>query len=123
MLPDPAVPFTGSCGDLANPHWLIGITASAGSSNLLITQWTFDFFDHAGALQDHEVRSGASFAQSFNQCGPGSNRILAQTDACTAFCVDLRGDTSGSAQITFSATDDAGRPLTFSTQRTQLRPR
>ncbi len=123
MLPDPAVPFTGSCGDLANPHWLIGITASAGSSNLLITQWTFDFFDHAGALQDHEVRSGASFAQSFNQCGPGSNRILAQTDACTAFCVDLRGDTSGSAQITFNATDDAGRPLTFSTQRTQLRPR
>jgi hypothetical protein len=96
------------------------VTVSAGSSSLRITQWAFDFFDHTGRLQDHEVLSGASFAQAFRQCGAGSDRVLAQTDACTAFCVDLRGDTTGSAQITFTATDDAGRPVVLSTPRTIL---
>ena len=67
--------------------------------------------------------SATTFGQAFNQCGAGSTRVLAQTDACSAFCVDLRGDTSGTTQITFSALDDAGRPVTFTTGRTTLAPR
>lgn len=122
LLPNPNTPYTGSCTGLSSPHWVVGVTVSAGVSNVRVTQWTFDFFDHTGALQDHEVLSGATFAQSFNQCGPGSDRVLAQTDACSAFCVDLRGDTTGTTQITFTATDDAGRPLTFSTPRATLLP-
>ncbi|HMB81819.1 MAG TPA: M4 family metallopeptidase [Vicinamibacterales bacterium] len=120
LLPDPASPSTLTCTGLANPHWVLGVTASAGTSNLRITQWAFDFFDHTGALQDHEALSSIAFAQSFSQCGPGSTTMLAQTDACTAFCVDLRGDTTGSTQITFNAVDDAGRLLVFSTPRTVL---
>ena len=123
LLPNPAAPSAVSCSGLANPHWVLGITVSAGASSLRLQQWTWDFFDHTGALQDHEVRSAATFAQTFSQCGPGSDRVLAQTDACSAFCVDLRGDTTGSTQMTFSATDDAGRPLIFSTPRTVLLPR
>jgi len=123
LLPNPASPATITCPGLASPHWVLGITVSAGSSSLRVTQGTFDFYDHTGAIQDHEVFSAANFAQFFNQCGPGSDRVLAQTDACTAFCVDLRGDTTGSSQVTFTATDDAGRPVTFSTPRTVLLPR
>lgn len=120
LLPDPASPFPGPCSGLASPHWVLGITVSAGSSNLRITQWTFDFYDHTGALQDHEVLSGTMFAQAFNQCGPGSDRVLAQTDACSAFCVDLRGDTTGTSQVTFTAIDEAGQSLAFSSPRATL---
>jgi Zn-dependent metalloprotease len=122
LLPNPASPATVMCPGLANPHWVLGITVSAGASNLRITQGTFDFYDHTGALQDHEVFSAANFAQFFTQCGPGSDRLLAQTDACTAFCVDLRGDTTGSSQVSFTETEDAGRPITFSSPRTILLP-
>jgi thermolysin len=123
LLPDPAAPTTVACSGLASPHWVLGVTVSAGASSLRLQQWVWDFFDHNGALQDHEVLSAATFAQSFNQCGPGSDRVLAQNDSCSAFCVDLRGDTTGTTQITFTAIDDAGRPLTFSTPRTALLPR
>jgi hypothetical protein len=123
LLPNPAIPDTTTCTGAATPHWLLGVTTSAGSSNLRITQWSFDFFDHAGALQDHEVFSGANFAQAFSQCGPGSSTMLAQSDACTTFCVDLRGDTTGTTQLTFSATDDGGQPIVFSTPRTTLLPK
>ncbi len=123
MLPNPAPPSTTSCTGVASPFWILGITVSAGSSSLQVTQWTWDFFDHTGALQDHEVLSPATFGQFFNQCGAAGSRVLAQTDACTAVCVDLRGDTSGSTEITFSAIDDAGRPLTFRTGRTSLAAR
>jgi bacillolysin len=123
LLPNPAPPSTAACGaGVGNPHWVIGITVSAGSSSLQISQWTFDVFDHAGAVREHNVFSGATFAQFFNQCGPGSARVLAQTDACSALCGDIGGDTSGAAQITVVATDDAGRPATFSA-RTTLAPR
>lgn len=120
LLPNPAPPSTAVCTGLANPHWVVGITASAGTSNLRIGQWTFDFFDHTGALQDREVLSAANFAQFFTSCGPGSPTMLAQSDACSTLCIDLSGDTSGATQITFTATDDAGRPVTFSTPRTTL---
>ena len=121
LLPNPAVPVTPLCSaGLKSPQWVIGVTASAGTSNLRITQWTFDFFDHTGALQTRQVLSASQFAQFFISCGVGSANVLAQTDACTAICIDLSGDTSGSTQITFAATDDAGRPVTFSTPRTIL---
>jgi neutral peptidase B len=121
ILPDPAIPSAAACGSSpASTQWLIGITASAGTSNLRISQWVFDFYDHTGAVQEHDVLSGAQFAQFFTSCGPGSPSMLAQTDACSAVCVNLSGDTSGSAQITFTATDEAGRPVVFNTARTPL---
>jgi thermolysin len=123
MLPDPASPDTSTCTGAATPHWVLGVTASAGSSNIRITQWTFDAYDHTGKNVDHEVLTPITFAGFFNQCGAASQSILAQTDACTALCLDLLGDTTGSAQISFNAVDDAGRPVVFSTARTVLLPK
>ena len=124
VLPSPASPSTASCGGgIANPHWVLGITVSAGSSSLQVSQWSFDLFDHAGRPADHEVFDGGAFAQFFSACGPGSNRVLAQSDACTAVCTDLAGDTTGTVQVSIVATDDAGRTVTFSTPRTVLAPR
>ena len=124
VLPNPAPPTSASCGGgVANPHWVLGITVSAGASSLQVSQWSFDLFDHAGVRQDHEVFNGAAFAQFFSQCGPGNARLLAQSDACTAVCTDLGGDTTGTAQVTIVATDEAGQTVTFSTPRTVLAPR
>jgi thermolysin len=120
LLPNPSSPSTAVCTGLANPHWVLGVTASAGPSNLRITQWALDFFDHTGALQDHEVLSPTVFAQFFNQCGIGSATVMAQTDACSAICLDLRGDTTGAAQVTFNALDASGQPVVFSSPRTSL---
>ena len=62
-----------------------------------------------------------SFAARFHSCGPGSTTVLAQTDSCAALCWRLSpGVTTGSSQINFTALDDAGRTLTFSTPRVTL---
>jgi bacillolysin len=123
LSPNPASPTTTTCTGSATPHWLLGATVSAGNGSIRLDGWSFDFFDHRGALQEHEVLSAANFAQAFTQCGAGSASLMAQTDACTTFCVDLRGDTTGAAQITFTATDDAGRAIEFRTPRTTLLPK
>lgn len=121
MLPNPASTSTPACSTgVRPPTWLVGVTVSAGSSTLRMTGWTFDFYDHAGALQEHDVLSATNFAQFFASCGPGSATVLAQSDACSAICVGLGGDTSGSTQITFSATDPSGAPVTFTTGRVTL---
>ena len=120
MLPNPASPSTAVCTGVASPHWVVGVTVSAGTNNIQIGQWTWSHYDHTGALQRRSVLSGAQFGQFFSQCGPGSDRVLAQTDACTAVCFDLLGDTSGGTEMAFSGTDDAGRAVTFSTPRVVL---
>jgi bacillolysin len=109
-----------TCG--ASPSWFLYTTVSGGSGNLRITGWSSDDFDAAGTTIDHSVYSAASFSGSFNACGPGSTTVLAQTDACSALCWYLKpGVTVGSTQLTFTATDEAGRIVTFSTPRVTLR--
>ena len=120
LLPNPASPDASTCTGAATPHWVLGITASAGSSNLRITQWTFDVFDRTGKNVDHEILAPSTFASFFTSCGAASTTIVAQTDACAAICVDLLGETTGTAQVMFNAVDDAGRPVVFSTPRTTL---
>jgi thermolysin len=120
-LPNPAstTPI-GICS--SNPAWILGITVSAGSSNLRITGWSSDDFNAAGASLDHTAYSVPSFGTGFTSCGPGSTTILAQTDACASFCWILNpGVTTGTTQINFTALDDAGRTITFSTPRVTLR--
>jgi len=128
LLPDPAQPYTGVCNGMATPHWLLYVTVSAGSSNLRVTQWKWDDhssaeYGNSAALRLTGTNSGAQFAAAFTGCGPGSDRLVAQSDACALFCADLLGDASGSTQITFTAVDDAGRTLTFATPRVTLLPR
>ncbi len=121
ILPNPASASSPACSaNLTPPTWAIGITVSAGNSNLRITGWTFNFYDHAGRLQESDALTATTFGQFFTACGVGSATLLAQTDACSAVCVGLSGDTSGSTQITFTATDAAGRPVTFTTNRATL---
>jgi bacillolysin len=121
LLPNPATGTASLCGGVG-PSWMLGITVSAGSSNLRITQWQTENFNDAGASLDRELLSPSTFIPFFNQCGPGSATILAQTDACAAVCTSNGGLVSGSAQITFTAVDDAGRVVTFATPRVRLAP-
>jgi hypothetical protein len=102
------------------PNWLLGLTASAGSTNLRITQWTLALFDANGAALSNTPNTGASFASSFLSCGPGSDRIVANADACATLCVGLSGRTSGSVEFSFSSLDDAGRTQTATSGRVPL---
>jgi len=122
LLPNPATGTTVACGGI-RPSWILGITVSAGSSSLRITQWQTENFDDAGALLNRSVLSPSTFTTFFNACGPPSATILAQTDACSNVCTSNgNGLSSGSTQITFTALDDAGRIVTFATPRVILRP-
>jgi hypothetical protein len=121
MLPNPATSTATPCGGV-QPSWNLGVTVSAGSSNLRFTQWVWDMFNHNGVLEEHDTFSPLNFSQAFRSCGPGGTTLLAQTDACAAVCVSfLSGESRGSTQITFTAVDDAGRTVTFATPRVTLR--
>lgn len=100
--------------------WLFALTVSAGNSGITVNQATFDYYDGNGTFENSDALTAATFSTAFNQCGPGSNRILAQRDACAVLCVNVAPATSGSIQATFQATDDANRSVTFSTSRVVL---
>jgi Zn-dependent metalloprotease len=122
LLPNPVVGANNLC-TATGPNWVLGITASAGTSNLQITQWQLDFFDSSGRSISRDTLNATAFSQFFVSCGPGSSRILAQSDACSAVCVGLGADfRSGSAQVSFTALDDAGRTVSFATPRATLLP-
>jgi hypothetical protein len=120
LNPNPVSGSAASCGVAATPNWIIGLTASAGSTNLRITQWTLSLFDAAGGVVLNSPNSAVSFSSSFLSCGPGSDRIVANADACATLCVGLGGRTSGSAQYSFTAVDDAGRTFTTTSNRVTL---
>ena len=124
MLPNPAAATSATCGGVA-PSWQLFLTVSVGDSNLRITQWQFEDFDSAGRSVGVQALSPTNFAAFFNQCGPGSSTIQAQSDVCSAICTAFTGGlTSGGIQASFTALDDAGRTVTFSTPRvTLLAPR
>ena len=123
LMPNPAAGTSALCGGV-RPSWSMGITFSAGDANLRITNWRGDYYDGDGRQLTSDGGDGANFAASFGACGPRSDRILAQTDACAAICVNLEGATRGSTQFSFSALDDSGRTITLTTPRvTLLAPR
>ena len=107
------------CPTVAQPSWGVYLTTSAGASNLVVGQWQLDLFDAASVRVP--LSSPPPFASIFNSCGPGSSRVLAQTDACAAVCLSLGASrTSGFVQISFTATDDDNRTVTFSSPRVAL---
>ena len=120
LLPNPAQRQPRIHAAAPRRSWDLGVTVSAGASNLRITQWSPELFDASGRSVDRETLTGADFSAFFNQCGPGSQTILAQADACAGVCVALGGASSGAAQITFTGLDDAGRVVTFATPRVPL---
>jgi hypothetical protein len=112
-------PGAGTC--TAAFPWVLSLTVSAGSSNLTMNQMRFDYFDAGGAALHSDTLTPAQIASNFRQCGPGSSRLLAQADMCARLCVNVSPASSGSVTATFSATDDANRPVTFSTPSIPLR--
>jgi thermolysin len=132
--PNPNQGQNANCSQpaLPQPNWLVGATASAGTSNLRVTNWTLSLFDAAGgAVQTTVVgsngrftsgtsNSAAAFAQTFIECGAGGQTVNAQTDACSYFCVSLGGQRSGGAEFTLNAVDDAGRTISATSTRITL---
>ena len=72
LLPNPAQGTADPCGSAA-PSWDLGVTVSAGASNLRITQWSPELSTPRAGRVDRETLTGADFSAFFNQCGPGSH--------------------------------------------------
>jgi len=91
-----------------------------------------DLLNPEGRVHDRELVSdahprfsghgGVGKPSAHSTGGPGSDRVLAQTEACAAICVSLNGQTIGSMQTSFTAVDDSGRTVTFSSPRASLPP-
>ena len=132
--PNPNQGENATCSQpaLPQPNWLVGATASAGTSNLRVSNWTLSLFDAAGGAVQTTIigsngrftsgtsNSAAAFAQTFIECGPGGQTVNAQTDACSYFCVSLGGQRSGGAQFTLNGLDDAGRTVSATSTRITL---
>jgi Zn-dependent metalloprotease len=116
----PAQPISSAACQTNQPAWEVDPIVSAGTSTLTINQWQLDLFDTGGRVLNSFRQTGADFARFFSVCGPGSNRVLAQTDACSALCITLNGATAGALQFSYSATDASNRPVTFATPRVTL---
>jgi thermolysin len=112
MLPNPA--RTTACSG-GRPGWNLGITVSAATSALVVTEGQFSFYDESGSLLNTQTISAGQFASLFVSCGPGSATIRAQSDACATICVDLGGHLSGAVQASFTANGTA-----LTTQRVSL---
>ena len=102
------------------PSWEVDPIVSAGTSGLNISQWQIDLFDSTGRTLNTFRETASDFVRFFSVCGPGSSRVPAQADACSALCINLAGGPSGAIQFSFTATDDANRVVTFGTPRLQL---
>jgi hypothetical protein len=102
------------------PSWEVDSIVSAGTSGLNISQWQIDLFDSTGRTLNTFRETASDFVRLFSVCSPGSSRVPAQADACSALCVNLAGGSSGAIQFSFTAIDDANRPVTFSTPRVPL---
>jgi len=119
LMPDPASGSQALCRGV-RPSWSMALTVSAGDANLRVIDWRGDYYDGGGRQLTSDGGDGANFAAAFGSCGPRSDRIMAQTDACAALCVNLEGASSGSTQFTFHAVDDSGRAITLTTPRATL---
>jgi len=108
----------GSCA--ASFPWLLSLTVSAGNANITLNQARLDYFDSGGNALNFDLLNAAQIAGTFRQCGPGGSLLVAQADMCARLCVNVQPATSGSVTATFSAVDDANRPVTFSTPQVVL---
>jgi Zn-dependent metalloprotease len=121
-LPSPAPPSNFACGAQSpSPSWILGLTVSAGNSNLRITQLQLEIFQGNGQSGGRSTLTATQFAQIFSQCGPGSSQLLAQTDACSAICIPVDNTLiNGAVQIAVTALDEGNRTVSFSSPRTTL---
>jgi hypothetical protein len=75
------------------------------------------FYNAAGGLTSTQA---FNFAQLFNACGPGSNRIPAAGLPCAQLCVSFGGAAGGFVDFSVTGTDDLGNAGTFTSPRLRL---
>jgi|GEM_PF-4634235 len=110
---NPVVQSSGSCNGV-KPSWNFTVTLTeTGGVGVTITHVSIKFFNNNSNLIQTQDLSAVDFANLFNKCGPGTNRIPAGGRACAFLCADLGGAGSGSMLLTFSGSDDAGNSESF----------
>lgn len=109
--------FSRPCGG-KTPAWHFGMTlAETGGVGLTITSYKTVLYDsNGGYLITLGANSSTDFARSFVGCGPGSNYIPANGQACSqSLCLDLGGRSGGQIDMTFDGIDDKGNEVRFTT--------
>src|SRR5262249_50041589 len=69
------------------PAWELDVIVSAGTSGVSVNSWQIDLTDSNGRTVTTFSETAADFTRLFSVCGPGSPRVPAQRDACTALCI------------------------------------
>lgn len=117
--PNPVPASRSSCGGVT-PSWFFTTTVSAASSGLTVNRWSISFLDGDQSLINRSDFAGVDFPRFFFACGPPSQRVPPQADACTSLCVNLGGRASGFVSFSFDAVDDGGRVVSLTSERLRL---
>jgi thermolysin len=114
--PEPPVPPApaGACA-LPAPNFEFAVAAvEIAGVGFTVSASTVRFYNAAGALSSTQA---FDFAQLFDGCGPGSNRIPPAGFTCAFVCVAFGGAPGGLVDFTLSGVDDLGNQATFTSPR------
>jgi bacillolysin len=118
FFPDPPVPPApaGVCSPLLPaPTFAFEVgAAEIAGVGFNVTSSAARFYNEAGALTSTQA---FNFAQLFNACGPGSNRIPPAGLPCAELCVSFGGAPGGFVDFSLSGVDDLGNQATFTSPR------
>lgn len=107
----------GSC-PLVAPNFIMTIqVADTSGVPFDVATSQLRFYNNNAVLTN---ASSFNFAQFFNACGPGTNRIAAGGVACTSLCVSFGGAAGGSVDLVLSGRDANGVAGTFTSPRLRL---
>jgi hypothetical protein len=111
--------FTNPCHG-KTPGWHFGMTITeSGGVGVRITSYKTVLYDANGSyLITLGANSADDFARQFNACGPASDYIPANGQACSqSLCLDLGNRTGGQIDMTFDGFDDKGNQVRFTSGR------
>jgi hypothetical protein len=117
--PAPPIPPArpGAC-TLTSPNFIFAVgVAEMSGVPFNVSSSQIRFYTAAGELSSSQA---FDFAQLFNACGPGSNRIPAIGLPCAQLCVSFGGAAGGLVDFTVAGVDDQGNQGTFTSPRLRL---
>jgi hypothetical protein len=120
--PDPVL-ASASPACVAVPCWDFVTSLLTPGSAHVVDGFDVNFFDGNGNATGASRFAGTDFAAIFNDCGPASTRVAADSEACGLARVSLGGRVSGGVTFAFRGTRADGSRFELTSARLSLRAR
>lgn len=111
--PNPVSSSSLTCNGV-RPSWQYVVSLSTAQTALTVTSFDVTFYDGRGSTLSTHRLSSATFGSFFDSCGPGTNRIGSNSEACSFLCTNLGGRTSGRLRFEFNGVDGNNRSVRVS---------